>query len=244
MKILKENIEFRYINLDSREDRKEHIEHQLKAVGISAKRFKGVEDVSQLNICWSSNITEGQKKCYVSHKNLLEEYKDVSNGILGIFEDDVVFCEDFLQRFEYIEENFNMEWDIFYLSSFYHLNDDRQRWNESGDFSFTNVDHIHRVFGSFCTHSYLVNTNSIKKILSLLDETVSKSIAIDHSYILIQPRLNCFSFTPGMTTQITNYSDVTNESRDQTVFENIVGKHYFANNIKDLDYYEYFKKYK
>lgn len=240
-KILLKNIEFYFINLDKRTDRLSHVKKELSKINLSAQKYKAIDTLDGCTINFGKDFTEGQKKCYLSHYSLMKNYNVNSDKILGIFEDDVIFCQDFLERFNYVEKYFDLDWDVFYLSSFYHLNDDEKRWNKTGDYEKTNVKYIHRVYGSFCCHSYLINPRSIPKILKLLDEVIDQSRAIDHSFILIQPKLNCFSFTPGMTNQITNTSDTDGGLRDQTHFLNILGQHYYINNLSEFDYDEYFK---
>ena len=74
-----------------------------------------------------------------------------------------------------------------------------------------------------------------------MEENFNKSYAIDHLYILIQPKLNCFSFTPGLANQIVSSSDIDGVVKNQNSFEQTVGPHYFVNNLKDFDYDKYFK---
>jgi GR25 family glycosyltransferase involved in LPS biosynthesis len=240
-KIKLSNINFKCVNLKNRVDRREWIDSHLPNFGIKYQYYNALKNSEKYkHLKFPSEYKPGNIGCTTTHYDILKNYS--GNKILGIFEDDVQLSEDFLERFKYIEDNFNLEWDMFFLSSFYHLNNDKLRWNPSGDFEFTDIKYIHRVYGSFCTHAYLVNPNSIKKILSLMEENLSKSYAIDHLYILIQPQLNCFSFTPGMATQIVSTSDIDNKVKDQTEFERIVGKHYFVNKLEDFNYDEYFKK--
>lgn len=240
-KILLDEIEFKCISLPNRTDRREWVETHLNSFNIPFEFFNAKTSSAQNydNLKFLQGIKSGNIGCALSHYELIKNHN--SNKILGIFEDDVLLCEDFLERFSYIENNFNLDWDIFFLSSFYHLNTDNNRWHKSGDFEFTDIKYIHRVYGSFCTHSYLVNPNSKDKILKLIRENSHKSYAIDHLYILIQPELNCFSFTPGMANQIVSHSDIDNTVKNQNTFENTVGPHYFANKLNDFDYDKYFK---
>lgn len=239
-KIILDNINFKYINLDNRPDRKAEVENELLKVNITAERFSAINKLENDKIIFPKTYTDGNAGCVLSHFNLLETYN--SDKILGILEDDVVFCDDFKERFDYIEKEFDLEWDMFFLSSFYHLNDDKQRWNENGDYEFTGIKYIHRTYGSFCTHAYLVNPKSIEKILKLCHEHLDKSYAIDHLYILIQPFLNVYAFTPGMANQRISYSNISNNIKDQNIFLKTLGQHYYINNLKDFDYDEYFNK--
>jgi GR25 family glycosyltransferase involved in LPS biosynthesis len=239
-KISFDEVEFKCINLSQRTDRREWVENHLNSFNIPFEFFNAKTSTQNYdNLKFLQGIKSGGIGCALSHYELIKNLND--NKILGIFEDDVLLCEDFLERFDYIENNFNLDWDIFFLSSFYHLNTDNNRWHKSGDFEFTGTKYIHRVYGSFCTHSYLVNPNSKDKILKLIRENSHKSYAIDHLYILIQPELNCFSFTPGMANQIVSHSDIDNTVKNQNTFETTVGPHYFVNKLNDFDYDKYFK---
>jgi GR25 family glycosyltransferase involved in LPS biosynthesis len=240
MKIATKNIQFNCINLEHRDDKRNRVNSHLLQHDLQFNYFNAL--TSNDNTYFSNDqihlYTSGHLGCLLSHYELLSTYD--GNKILGIFEDDVQLCDDFSTRMKYIEHNFNLEWDIFFLSSFYHLNNDDKRWNESGDYELTDIKYIHRVFGSFCTHAYLVNPASIKKILKLMNEHIDRSYAVDHLYILIQPFLNAYSFTPGMATQAPCFTDIDNIEKDQSIFEQIVGKHYFINQLENFDYNEYF----
>lgn len=236
------NIEFKCISLKGRNDRRDWINSHLPNFNINYNFFDAIVDDNEYGIKFPKAYNKGQIGCFLSHYKLLKTHN--SNKILGIFEDDVVLCEDFLERFKYIEDNFDLDWDIFFLSSYYHLNEHKDRWNESGDFELTDIKYIHRVYGAFTTHAYLVNPKSITKILNLIDENIHDTYAIDHVYCAkIESKLNCYSFTPGMTNQKISYSDVDNNKKDPSIFKNILGDHYYVDNLKDFDYDKYFEKY-
>lgn len=233
-------IKFYCISLPNRQDRRNWIDSHLNKHNINFEYFNALTSRdNESNIQFMPDTKLGNIGCALSHYNLIKNYKD--EKILGIFEDDVLLSDDFEERISYIEENFDLDWDIFYLSSFYHLNSDKNKWHTSGDFDFTNIKYIHKVYGSFCTHAYLINPKSISKITKLMEENFHKSYAIDHLYIMIQPHLQCFSFTPGMANQIVSESDIDGTLKDQNVFEKIVGTHYFQNNLQSFDYDKYFK---
>jgi FkbM family methyltransferase len=241
-KIKLNDIDFKCISLKKRNDRRDWINSHLPMFNIKYEFFDAITDNNEYNINFPKEYNKGQIGCFLSHYKLLKTHN--SNKILGIFEDDVELCDDFLDRFKYIEDNFNLDWDIFFLSSYYHLNDHKDRWNKSGDFELTDTKYIHRVYGAFTTHSYLVNPKSINKILKLIDENINDTYAIDHVYCAkIESKLNCYSFTPGMANQRVSYSDVDGASKDPNEFKSIIGEHYYANNLKDFDYDKYFENY-
>jgi glycosyl transferase family 25 len=68
-----------YINLDSRPDRKKHIETQLSKIGIIAERFKAIK------------LDNGALGCSMSHLKCLEIAKASSWPHVLIIEDDIKF---------------------------------------------------------------------------------------------------------------------------------------------------------
>lgn len=238
MRILMNDIDFFYINLDYRTDRNEHAIRELSRFGIEAARISGCQEVPPNGIFFGDEWSESNKKCFFAHYDLITRYD--GGKILGIFEDDILLCDDFLERFRYIEEMFDQDWDIFFLSAFYHLNSDPSRWHKSGDYEKTHIKYIHRVYGSFCTHSYLVNPRSAEKIARLMREHASNAYAVDNLLVKIQPLLNCYAFTPGMANQMACMSDIIMGPRDHSVFEQICGRHYYQQRLSDFDYDAYF----
>lgn len=241
-KIKLDDIDFKCISLKTRNDRRELINSHLPKFNLRYEFFDAITDNNEYNVNFPTKYKKGQIGCFLSHYKLLKTHN--SDKILGILEDDVELCDDFLDRFKYIEDNFNLDWDMFFLSSYYHLNEHKDRWNHSGDFELTDIKYIHRVYGAFTTHAYLVNPKSINKILKLIDEHIADTYAIDHVYCAkIESMLNCYSFTPGMANQRISYSDVDGGNKDPNVFKSILGEHYYINNLKDFDYDKYFEKY-
>lgn len=68
-----------YINLDSRPDRKQHVENQLNVIGIRAERFKAIK------------LPNGALGCSMSHLKLLETAKANNWPHILIVEDDILF---------------------------------------------------------------------------------------------------------------------------------------------------------
>lgn len=74
-----------YINLDHREDRKRHVENQLKNIGIEdATRFKAIK------------LQNGAIGCSISHLKILELAKKNNLDHVLIVEDDITFLDTVL----------------------------------------------------------------------------------------------------------------------------------------------------
>lgn len=192
-----------YINLDHREDRKEHIKGQLQKVGIKADRVRGVyfqevDDATNIKYKKMVDNSKNQLGCYIAHINCLQRaFKLKSNAF--IFEDDAHLCEDFTDRMEYIEKFLNThDWDIVWLGGIYNLNATET----------TDDPRIVRTYGCSSTTGYLVNYDSIPKILYMLEEVLHKSTTIDHSFIMIEPLIKSYAMIPALIKKIDsdNYS--------------------------------------
>ena len=68
-----------YINLDSRPDRKQHVERQLGIIGINAQRFKAIK------------LPNGALGCSMSHLKLIETAKANNWPHILVVEDDILF---------------------------------------------------------------------------------------------------------------------------------------------------------
>lgn len=102
-------------------------------------------------------------------------------------------------------------WDCLWMGGTFHIGYKERGpyWHpELGfDAELTDDPRMIRTYGSFSTFGYIINKNSIERVLSLLDEFLPKSIGIDHSMINISPQLNTFAFVPGIFKQYDNLSD-------------------------------------
>jgi len=185
-------------------------------------------------------ISYGHYGAFKAHERAVKnEFSDDVDGII-VFEGDVIldvepeeFINSIIKSYKFGLRNDASFITFGELKLGIRAEDPWKEIKDLGD--FIEVPHF------LCCHSYLINPRSIPKILKLLDKVIDQSRAIDHSFILIQPKLNCFSFTPGMTNQLTNESDTDGGLRDQTHFLKILGQHYYINNLSEFDYDEYFK---
>jgi glycosyl transferase family 25 len=70
-----------YINLLSRPDRKQHVENQLKTIGINAERFNAIK------------LDNGAVGCSMSHLKIIETAKANNWDHVLIVEDDILFTD-------------------------------------------------------------------------------------------------------------------------------------------------------
>lgn len=184
-----------YINLDTRTDRKMHIEKQLTDLGFpSFQRFNAIKNYY------------GAIGCTLSHLKCLEDaYNKDLNHVL-ICEDDTTFLNgpllkkqlnDFLQK--------SHSWDVVLLAG-----------NNVVPYNIIDNTCI-KVTHCQTTTCYLVNgpylktlINNIKNGLRLLDKNPNDrfNFAIDKFWIQLQKIHNWYLITPPTVIQLEGYSDI------------------------------------
>lgn len=223
-----ENYYASFVNLDHRQDRLTHMMEQLNRIGLSATRTRGMklEEIENILVP-SSKIatmikrTPGAVGCHFSQVQVMKDALTRDKHAI-VLEDDCVFCSDLADRWNYIQEWMKTHyWDVVWLGASFHVNPpywhnkggSQDRRNDASsnlgyDAKVTDDPRMIRTFGAFATFAYIVNKNSIQKILDLFDEHLHKSIGIDWLMVLLQPQLKCFSFVPGCVRQYDNISDI------------------------------------
>jgi GR25 family glycosyltransferase involved in LPS biosynthesis len=218
-----ENCYTSFVNLDSRPDRLNHMTKELGRIGIQAIRQRGIPwkecDLNSHKHQVMLNRTPGALGCHLSQVEIIKKAFEAGSNAF-VMEDDLVFASDFMERMDYVSKWIaGKEWDIFWLGATFHS---PAYWHKKGqsnmrpdcsaqlgkDFDHTDDPRIKRTYGAFCTYAYIVNYNSIEKILGLLDKHLHESIGIDWLFIKLQPQLKTFAFVPGSVRQINNLSDI------------------------------------
>lgn len=212
-----------FCNLDERTDRLAHMTVELERVGIKAIRQRSFpwKETDYKNPKYSVMFsrTPGAIGCHLSQVEVMKKALEVGAHAF-VMEDDLVFATDIKERIEYVSEWLaGKEWDIFWLGGTFHspawwhpIGKSKMSPNCSAnlgkDFDHTDDPRIKKTYGAFCTYAYVVNKDSLVKIIDLLDKNVHESIGIDWLFIKLQPQLNCFAFVPGSVKQIDNQSNI------------------------------------
>ena len=191
-----------YINLVTRPDRKQHVETQLKMLGITAERFNAIK------------LPNGALGCSMSHLKCLEMAKANSWPHLLIVEDDIKFLnpELFKSQLNLFLSN-HKSWDVVLIGG-------------NNIPPYTKIDDT-CVKVSTCqtTTGYLVNSHyfdilidnfrtGIKNLLEFPDKHVM--YAIDKYWFQLQKRDNWFLIIPLTVTQREDYSDIEKRPTNYT----------------------------
>ena len=192
-----------YINLESRTDRKTHIEEQLKNVGFS--RFERFNAIKTPN---------GAIGCTMSHLECLKYAREKKLTHLLIFEDDTLFLDPtlFKQQFNKFLSN-HKSWDVVLLAGNNILP------------SIKIDDTCIKVTHCQTTTAYLVNgkyfdilIDNIKiGLRNLISDPMSDTIyAIDQYWIRLQKRDKWYLIIPLKVIQKEGYSDICKKNINYT----------------------------
>lgn len=244
-----ENLHASFINLDHRTDRLAHMTEQVKKTKLNITRTRGIPwkeipESPQTQVM--RNRTPGAIGCHFSQVQVMKDAQTQGKHAL-VMEDDIIFCEDFDTRLEYIDNwTKTHAWDVIWMGASFHVNPPYwHKHGESGmrpncsaqlgyDAKVTDDPRMIRTFGAYVTFAYIVNYESMDKIFRLFDEHLHTSIGIDWLFIKLQPQLNCFSFVPGCVMQMDNMSDI---GTGMTVWSGQLrnGPYVFQKNMTDFD---------
>lgn len=216
MDLLKNTI---YINLDHREDRKQHVETEFVKLGIEAQRLKAIKTAN------------GCVGCTMSHIKCLELAKQNNWPQVFICEDDISFTNPtlFLENLSKFQ-NTGLEWDVIIVSG-----------NNCPPF-YQIADFCIRPQNVQCLTGYIVNnkfydillTNFKEGLQQLIrDPTNKREYAVDMYWKRLQQIYNFFMIIPPTVVQYSNYSDIEEKEVD------------YSNMMLDLDkkaLIEYYQK--
>lgn len=192
-----------YINLLSRPDRKQHVENQLKTIGINAERFNAIK------------MPNGALGCSLSHLKLIETAKANNWEHILIIEDDILFTKPsiFVNQFNAFLSNHN-DFDVVIISG-----------NNCPPF-FKIDDTCVKVTRCQTTTCYLVQQHYYDKLINNFREGINKLMREPHNHILyaidkywfnLQAVDKWYLIIPLTVTQREDYSDIekrpTNYSR-------------------------------
>uniref|UniRef100_A0A6C0IHR0 Glycosyl transferase family 25 domain-containing protein n=1 Tax=viral metagenome TaxID=1070528 RepID=A0A6C0IHR0_9ZZZZ len=186
-----------YINLDSRSDRRIHIEQQLKLVGLNKyERFKAIK------------TTNGAIGCSMSHLKCLENAREKALSHLLICEDDTLFSDPtlFKKQFNnFLTNHKQTSWDMVLLAG-----NNVQPYTKIDD-TCIKVSHCQT------TTAYLVNGRYFTTLIENIREGLRKLMnnqnsaslyAIDKYWLSLQKRDRWYLIIPLTVIQKEGYSDI------------------------------------
>ena len=194
------------INLRRREDKLTHIMEQFKKLDLDSFQIIKAIDGQKLK----NDLPEKRKSeigCLKSYLIVLQDAIDKGYNKIAIFEDDVIFCDDFHDRFKYYMNNIPSDWEIMYFG-----NDIPIALN-----SITMMkNNVYRVWRSKgCFGMILNNVNSLFQ--KIIDISKQEDKPIDVYIESLFPRIKAYTFIPFFV----KISDIKSDIEKTTSYPNI-----------------------
>jgi glycosyl transferase family 25 len=191
-----------YINLETRTDRREHVETQLHTIGITATRFNAIK------------LSNGAIGCSMSHLKCLEIAKENNWDHVMIVEDDILFLNPnvFKNQLNKFLQN-NKDFDVVLIAG-----------NNVPPYQKID-DCCIKVYRCQTTTGYIVQKHYYDTLINNIKEGVKHLIkypeqhvvyAIDKYWFQLQEKDNWFLITPLTVTQREDYSDIEKRPTNYT----------------------------
>ena len=191
-----------YINLESRVDRKQHVEEQLSKIGLQATRFNAIK------------LKDGAVGCSISHLKCLEMAKQNNWEHIMIVEDDILFLNPELfknQMNKFLKNHSNF--DVVLIAG-----------NNMPPYQKID-DSCVKVCRCQTTTGYIVQRHYYDTLIDNIREGVRKLMsnpalhvqyAIDKYWFKLQEKGNWYLITPLTVTQREDYSDIEKRHTNYT----------------------------
>lgn len=172
------------ISLKRSKERKEEVTKEFKKIGERFEFFEAV-DGQRVSVPALCKKHAGVFACMQSHVALIRMAKARGLPAVAVFEDDVVFCDDFQERIKYIESLHGFDFDIFCLGGHF------SSANESG--RPTEWSHIQGIASLGGTYGYIFKASVYDFIL----ENCTYEFGADEFYgTHVYKRFRTFAFVP------------------------------------------------
>lgn len=191
-----------YINLEHREDRKEHVEKEFRDLGIPIHRFNAVK------------VQDGRIGCGLSHLKCLLIAKERNWSHVLIVEDDILFLnpDNFRKQLNSFLSS-GTKWDVVMFAG-----------NNIPPYEI-NGHHSIKVTRCQTTTGYMVKRHYYDSLIMNIKEGISRLVkepenhfyyAIDKYWFQLQMRDNWFLIVPLSVTQRDDYSDIEKKKTSYT----------------------------
>ena len=185
-----------YINLESRPDRRKHVEQELKKMNIDAERINAIK------------MAEGAIGCTLSHIRCLELAKERQYPHVFVIEDDITFLQPelLLENLKKFEENAELQcWDVLIIGG-----------NNCPPYTKV-TDYCIRAFNNQTTTGYIVKSHYYDILIQNFKESAQKLMrdpcnkreyALDMYWKRLQQTGIWLMIVPATVTQYQDYSDI------------------------------------
>jgi glycosyl transferase, family 25 len=180
------------INLDRRPERWQQMQRKFHQHGIrSVRRFSALDgDNMKLPANWVH--TPGAYGCLLSHVQVVRQAQRLGVSSVLIFEDDVVFDDQFEEKFGACIEQLPPDWDMLFFGALHK------------DEPIKVSDNIARITQANSTFACALKSTVFEAFIELNRKTEE---VLDNNSLILQQRFNCYCFMPHLAWVETDHSD-------------------------------------
>jgi len=151
------------------------------------------------------NTAAGILACMSSHVELIRQAKRIGIKCMVVFEDDVIFCDDFKERIEYLQENIPVEWDMITLGG--HFQKPNSPFAPHQDDALpTDKPYIYKTIQQGGTYCYIVKDS----VFDFIIRNATYQYGMDEFYsTFVYKRFNCYAFVPFLVGCMHGKSEIT-----------------------------------
>ena len=190
------------INLDRRTDRWEDAKKEFERIGIEVSRVSAIDGKSYT---FQKTLKAGAYGCKLSHLKVLT--KALHRGYEKIFiaEDDIVFDDDFNEKFTKVSKNIPNDWDLIYLAA-----------NPFSGQRINIAEGVSSMVDGHSSHSILMRDTFFNKAIEAIN---SMPYQVDVIYGILQNSFNCYVTVPHLAFQRNGFSDVEDQEVNYDFFK-------------------------
>jgi len=195
------------ISLKRSTERRKLVSEEFNKKGLDVTFFDAIDknEISLPELSIKKNprhdttTRKGILACMISHIRVLQEAKKNKLAQVCIFEDDIVFCDDFHERIKYIELLKDFDFDFFALGGQFSPQAAENKNN-------TQWGHIKRIDGMLGAYAYIITEKAYGFVL----RNITYQYSIDYFYLEeVYKRFNCYGFLPFLCGCVPCVSEIT-----------------------------------
>jgi GR25 family glycosyltransferase involved in LPS biosynthesis len=191
------------INLDRRPDRLENFKKEVNKFNLGEFERFSAYDGKQLNLTNEYNLKPGEIGIIKSNLDIIKDAKKNNYKTILIIEDDCVFRDEII-NFEDYFKLLPSDWDMLYMGG-------NHNTHMGVKPPLKINDKVVKLHSTYSAHFIGIKSSVFDQIEELLEKGQQP---LDVEYVTLQKIFNCYSFTPALTSQLVNFSDIQELTTD------------------------------
>ena len=191
------------INLDRRPDRLENFKKEVEKYNLGEFERFSAYDGKQLNLTNEYNLKPGEIGIIKSNLDIIKDAKKNNYKTILIIEDDCVFNNEII-NFEDYFKLLPSDWDMLYMGG-------NHNTHMGVKPPLKINDKVVKLHSTYSAHFIGIKSSVFDQIEELLEKSQQP---LDVEYVILQKIFNCYSFTPALTSQLVNFSDIQELTTD------------------------------